>query len=154
MEATFDNTVNILVNAYLNGTLLKDHCCACAVGNICAAAIGSHVINIHKSSKFRKPSRAKWSIGSPRWPDVFMMGYGTQHLNPSKYEGEAKAEIDATGYSWQQLAAIEKAFEGAQKGDSEEAAFSGLMAVVDVLASIHGVDLAQAETAKSLFVKA
>lgn len=34
-----------------------------------------------------------------------------------------------------------------------EQQFAGLMAVVDVLADIHGIDLASAEVAKSLFVK-
>jgi hypothetical protein len=44
MKASFDNTVSILVKAFLEGTLAKGDCDACAVGNICAAAVGTTVV--------------------------------------------------------------------------------------------------------------
>lgn len=63
--------------------------------------------------------------------------------------------IDQTGYSEVELAKIEFAFESADEGSTEdENMFNGLMAVVDVLAEIHGVDLTSKEQAKKLFVKA
>ena len=40
MKATFSNTVDILVKAYLNDTLRHCNCYACAVGNIISSAMG------------------------------------------------------------------------------------------------------------------
>lgn len=153
--ATFDNTVGILVKAYLEGTLLKGHCYACAVGNICAAALGKQVVGVVRSEN-SDAIDANWS-GSGHyamWRYVFMTRFGKQDCNEDAYESLAKQEIDATGYTWQQLARIEYAFETAGKGFNEAAEFAGLMAVVDVLADIHGVDLTTTTAAKALFVKA
>lgn len=67
---------------------------------------------------------------------------------------EGVRQIEATGYTAGQLADVELAFETAAEGFTEEAEFAGLMAVVDVLADIHGIDLATAEASKLLFIKA
>lgn len=74
-------------------------------------------------------------------------------------------QVAMTGYSIKNLKDIEYAFENAP-GDSAlngrmsadritdpEWMFNGLMAVVDVLAEIHDIDLKVREDAKSLFVR-
>jgi hypothetical protein len=157
MEASFDNTVSILVKAFLEGTLTKGHCCACAVGNICATAIGAKVSI--EGRTITGLGMAEWSDYTPVWQRAFATsdcdGESMQTTWPEKYERlpAVKEQIDATGYKWEQLARIEYAFESAEAGYGEAAEFAGLMAVVDVLADIHGIDLASAEVAKSLFVK-
>lgn len=153
--ATFENTVDILVKAYLNGTLLHSNCHACAVGNIVADCMGERV----------DKNRMMWEKNTPMWDDVFCVDYidyktgiRSQSLYPQNYHGSSKIQIDSTGYTWQQLSQIEKAFETAPcqrnaKSYDEEWMFNGLMAVVDVLAEIHNVDLSTRESAKAMFVK-
>jgi hypothetical protein len=103
--ATFDNTVSILLKAYLNDELEHDNCAACAVG---------------------------------KWINLL-----------------ARIRRTKTGYSVHEIHQIEYAFENApyQGDDTEEWMFNGLMAVVDVLAEIHGIDLTAKEEAKKLFVR-
>jgi hypothetical protein len=158
----FNYTVNVLVKAYLNDTLLHNDCCACAVGNLIADAIGAE-IRIDGD-----PSRGTWSYETmwtrnknqiqPIWDQVFCTTPSGQTIRKEEYKGWAKKQIDTVGYSLEELAAIEFAFEDG--GDIEKQApndpewmFNGLMAVVDVLADIHGIDLTQKEAAKLLFAK-
>lgn len=165
MKATFQNTVDILVKAYLNGTLAHGDCAACAVGNIIAAKVGAKVdisdIDICGGEWIRNGNYL--TIG---WNEVFVTREGQQLISPHNYFGQIKLQIDASGYSWQDLAKIEFAFESAEKPEgldyaphreeclNEEWMFNGLMAVVDVLAEIHGISLESKESAKALFVKA
>lgn len=156
MRPTFNQTVDVLVKAYLNNTLMHGNCAACAVGNIIASSIGAEV-KADEYAWFRKGVEI-----SPIWDEVFCSNSpGSQEIYPSEYKGWVKRQIDASGYSWQDLAAIEKAFELNHPCTLEEwtediedkAMFNGLMAVVDVLADIHGVDLTVKESAKLLFIK-
>lgn len=163
MKPTFEKTVDILVKAYLNGTLEHGNCAACAVGNIIAASIGANVV-AREYSWLRNGAHI-----SPIWDEVFCSsGAGKQVVLPEEYKGWVKKQIDTSGYSWQELALIERTFEthspfedenyrdGADDADrdiEEKSMFNGLMAVVDVLAEIHGIDLKVREDAKSLFVK-
>jgi len=153
----FYSTVNILVRAYLNNTLAHGRCSACAVGNIIADSLGVTI---------QLPD-LDWSEGVPYWNRVFVTakfygphrenrlheGYGilTQVKVASNYMGEAKFQIDSTGYTWQQLARIENVFETTPL-DEADRMFEGLMRVVDVLTDIHQMDLEECKTAKKLFV--
>ena len=111
-EKLYQKTVDILVQAYFNDTLEHTKCHACVVGNLCG--------------------------GKSAWSEVFMTAWGEQTLVKSRYVGEAKKQIDGTGYSLKQLMKIEFAFETADEGDSQdEWMFNGLMAVIDVLDKIH-----------------
>lgn len=150
----FNHTVNVLVQAYLNNTLIHNDCAACAVGNIIAAEIGAKIIT-DESGFFG----SSWVRGGNEivvgWTEVFCTTSRGQHINSKAYIGQVKRQIDVTGYSWQELAAVERAFESAPSGGSGDSyMFNGLMAVVDVLADIHGIDLQAKESAKLLFVKA
>ena len=157
MKASFENTVNILVKAYLNDTLKHEDCAACAVGNI----LGTNSWAI----LFVTPSCFEGVLPQIIAPADYVIGvngYGDRMLCAIKDYPEvlpkiekANSAIEQSGYSITELARIENAFEAAPKGkDDDEWMFNGLMAVVDVLADIHQVDLSVKESAKLLFVKA
>ena len=136
-EQLYNKTVDILVQAYFNDTLIHGNCASCAVGNIVAHNMG---YTYTSDKKF-------WECSIPNWYDVFR-AY-------QKYEGKAKKQIDSTGYTWQELAKVEKAFESAGKGNSgDDYMFNGLMAVIDVLDIIHeNTDEKATTETKKRFVK-
>src|SRR5690606_29396059 len=154
----FNHTINILARAYLNNTLRRGDCRACAVGNI----LGTH----RWSSLF-----ITYNFGEGRGkrqiialPGFVLMNRTTDHIiqvpiwklpeQIAKRIEEVQKAIIESGYTIEELARIENAFELAPEGNNrDEAMFNGLMAVVDVLADIHGIDLKQKEEARKLFVK-
>jgi hypothetical protein len=151
MKPKFEHTVNVLVQAYLNDELAHKICSACAVGNIVAAAIGTKPkkvdsLTVFDNSQFDNGEYTEW------YPII-----NGSTIRPM-------TQITATGYSIEELKLIEYAFEsapGKPEGDGIFEGlttdpvwmFNGLMAVVDVIAEIHGVDLKAKESAKELFVK-
>lgn len=152
----FNHTVNVLVRSYMDGSLQHGDCAACAVGNIIADSIGAKVYTDQLFGGSWKRGGCEITIV---WDEVFLTSPGrTQDITPDAYKGWVKKQIDASGYSWEELARIEKAFESVPYDDhsynSDSHMFDGLMAVVDVLAEIHGIDLKQKEEAKALFIKA
>lgn len=142
----FTKTVNILVDAYFKNTLQHGSCAACAVGNIIACNMG---LKISEDLCFwEKKGKTIYSD----WDNVFVTTREGQEINPKEYFGEAKKQIDSTGYTWQELAKVEFAFETADEGNSEDDyMFNGLMSVCDVLIEIHEGNEAEKETAKQLF---
>lgn len=140
-QEKFEDTINILVKAYQNNTLQKGDCNACAVGNIIANKCGIlYTKDLH------------WTTDLPAWQYVFMTVFGNQEKNLNYYTGKAKEQIDSTGYTWQQLAKIEFAFESAPEGKTkDEEMFNGLMAVVDVLMEMHKIGKEKESSTKSLF---
>ncbi len=151
MKATFENSVNVLVKAYLNDTLEHANCYACAIGNLVAAANNKTYTKCTDSTYLKlalleNDGRYYTEKLGGNWYDVVIP------LQPDPNSKLALIEIDSIGYSVVQVIRIERAFEGASKhGDRM---FNGLMDVVDVLAEIHGVDLSIKESAKAMFVKA
>lgn len=127
-EQLYNKTVDILVQAYFNDTLKHGNCYACAVGNMVAA---------NKSYKYYQ---GIWVEAFSWWDNVFSTDSdcGIQTIEINNYTGEAKEQIDSTGYSVRELAKIERSFETAPRGNSDdEWMFNGLMAVIDVLDKIH-----------------
>lgn len=152
MKASFENSVSVLVRAYMSDELVHGVCSACAVGNLIAHSIGTRPRLEHPS--IPRFSHHEFDDGTKTfWRYVFMTGEYGQDINASEYTGDAKVQIDATGYTWQELAKIEKAFECAEGryGSKDAWMFNGLMAVVDVLAEIHGIDLSTKEAAIGQF---
>lgn len=157
---TFEQTLDVLVKAYLNDTLEHANCSACAVGNLVAHAIGTAPV---LSKHIKNGGRWMFLNGDlTEWQYVFCSVGFTQQCNQYAYYGEAQRQIDATGYTWPELARIERAFE--ERSDRfnmdtqtpeyiDQKMFDGLMAVVDVLADIHGISLEKKEEAKLMFVK-
>lgn len=138
----YHKTVDILYQAYFNDTLMHTNCCACAVGNIVSANCGYGI-----PVKSSEEQKATW-VGAPYpsndgWARVFVtnvFGGAIQRALPAQYTGLAKFQIDATGYTWRQLAKIEYAFEMADQGSNDEDwMFNGLVAVLEVLKEIHQV---------------
>lgn len=125
----FQHTLDGLVKAYLNNTLSHGNCEACAVGNI---------------------------VGGGDWAAWFVTAIGKQYLNPNLIGKKNKIagyyQIQNSGYSKVELMRIEFAFETALKGKNEDDwMFNGLMAVLDVLADIHQVDLSEKRTYQNQF---
>jgi hypothetical protein len=151
MKPTFEQTVDVLVRAYMNDELAHRICSACAVGNIVAAALGTRpkVIGgptVFDNNLFEDGTRTDWYDA--------MIGSHCRGID----------QIHKTGYTVSEIKQIEHAFEhapGEPEGDGMFPGkttdpvwmFNGLMAVVDVLAEIHGVDLTAKESAKLQFVK-
>lgn len=154
MQASFDNTVQILVKAYLADELEKHSCAACACGNIIAASQGWQVVNVGTLSGAGFAARA----GGRTLENIWQRAVWAFRDGDNEYDAETLAESEAqiaqAGYTVEQFQMIEDAFMDATGYSKEEEHFNGLMAVVDVLADIHGIDLATAEVAKGLFVRA
>ncbi len=153
MKPEFHKTVNILVQAYLNDELAHSFCSACAVGNIVAHALGT---------KPRKGDDLEFDNNFFENGDYAAAWYDA--LNLMGHHEPGLRQIEATGYTKSELRLIERAFETAEgkpemdgmwRGKQTDPTwmFNGLMAVVDVLADIHNVDLSVREDAKLLFAK-
>lgn len=131
----FHETVAILVKAYFDGTLEHADCDRCAVGNIIAA----------------------------RAPELYEKDPGAWYSPMQGQESLARQQVIATGYSKEHVFKIESAFEqcddiphGISWNDftNDQWMFNGLMAVVDVLCEIHGMNEEEKKESKALFVKA
>jgi len=157
----FNSTVDILVTAYKNGDLTHGLCAACAVGNLICA-------NMYDNNKDKwDDNRVVWSkdnflTGDPplSWMDVFCShvietaGGGSkwsQHFDITNYKGKIKDQIDSTGYTVEELASIEFAFEAVEQ--TGDVMLKGLYAVYDVLCTIHEVDMQEVATGEEVFVK-
>lgn len=156
----FFETVGILVEAYLNDTLVHDHPCGCGGGNIIAKAIGVKILVNHKDGT------ARWighnAIGGGGWDWFHVVRFGLLG-DCSKETG--RQLISKTGYTIKNMRDIETAFEepvkiivdGVFTGTDislDQDGLKGLLNIVDVLAEIHGIDLNERESAKLLFNKA
>jgi hypothetical protein len=134
----FHHSVNVAVQAYINGTLEHMDCQKCYVGNLIRASGYNLKMNDdahetywlrHLQNKFRKVSV-------------------TYDLTI------AMEQIVCTGYTDEELNRLEYAFEFSEFDlDSDQYMFNGMMAVVEELAKIHNIDLETTEKAKALFVK-
>jgi hypothetical protein len=147
----FNHTVNVLVQAYFNDTLQHYNCHACAVGNIVADACNFSY----------KPNPQADVLQKIIW--THKDKYHTKDRNTASWytivgdkcsSEEGFRQITMTGYSVLELTEIESAFEKVTGFNAEELMFNGLMAVVEVLSKIHGINLEEKEQAKKLFVKA
>lgn len=147
----FNHTVNVLVQAFLSDTLEQCNCYACAVGNLVAAANGYKLVSkeftyggLVKVRVAPEHMRGDFSaeLRGGHWYKIISIYHKSRNLEINR---SGQREIDSTGYSEEELTDIEQAFE------QSSGEFEGLMAVVDVLADIHGVDLTVREESKALF---
>lgn len=133
-EALYNKTVDILVQAYFEDSLIHFKCQACAVGNLVAYYTGQRDEN---GKLFAKD----WSWAGP----VYGRGWCDT--------GEGIKQVKATGYTAQELFKIEQAFESKRNSEGD-AMFNGLMAVIDVLDQIHeNTDATATNNTKQRFVK-
>lgn len=138
---TFEQTVQKLVTAYLNDELEHASFSKCVVGNLCGSDIWKYLF--YTSTEHRQTHLAIDNT------DLRACGVETEFQLINK----AINVCEETGYTVIELRLMEYRFETAPKGKSnDDYMFNGLMAVVDVLAEIHGVDLFAKANAKLLFV--
>jgi hypothetical protein len=171
-QELYSKTVNILEQAYLKNELMHGDCTACAVGNLiknsgvdCYKTVSELKVAMDAGAEYVSDLDKPFII---MWKQVFhtsenklfqsLLGGKSmkfQKINSDNYKGFAKQLIDATGYTWQELAQIENAFEMADEGESEdEYMFNGLVAVIDSLDKIHeNTDEVITKQSKAKFVK-
>ena len=124
------------MHAYVNGTLLHTNACGCAVGNLIAHALG---YRIEISPSLKMPI---WDSHGTR-----VTQHWYNHLYSPKSLGdfeefEAINQLDATGYTEEEIRRIEEAFEKDWDNDCVLPANlpddgSGLKRVMAVLYDIH-----------------
>jgi hypothetical protein len=143
----FNRAINALVDSFFNDTLAKGNCAACAIGNIVAAGYNDKVIR-------KEGKKNTYHCKSPnnRWSSLFATADNIQDIDKSKLADECVLEnIKVTGYLWEDLAKIEKAFENNTeihnlnyekytKKEIMEDQYNGLVAAIDVLCRIEGLD--------------
>lgn len=159
-ETLYNKTVDILVQAYFNDTLMLQECTACAVGNIVAANNGYKIVKVGENMMWQDEGK---DVFYPQWANVlatpkynFFQRFfvsNRQWFHLEKFCDSAKEEILSSGYDLPEFARIENAFEKGAIG--KDKMFNGLMAVIDVLDEIHqNKDCNVTESTKSKFVKA
>jgi len=141
----FDNSIKVLVKAYLEGTLEHSEPCACAVGNLIADGMG-HTID-------QKKLEFDWVDKNGDSADY--AGWYNNYESPDK---EVLKEFNSTSYSIKEIIQIENAFEGVLEikngfGPIDTDGYRGLCAVFDVLVQIHKGSDKQLELAKKELIK-
>jgi len=171
----FNNAMTALYNSFMNRTLAKGNCSACAIGNMVAAANGATV-----TKEF------ECSIKNNIWTRLFITTFEVDDgeiVNESFFaeQGEVVRNnvfgafkkrgyltqreeaidiIKPTGYNQFELAKVEKSFELNTSIDHNEYKYradqeiledqqKGLFAVIDVLCELDGIE--KPEEIKSLF---
>lgn len=157
-EQRFQKAYNALVRAFFEGTLAKGTCLACACGNIIFDAIGDPV------TKEELEQEIKWS-NDPRGTSIldksiradelwgekrrFCEEHGYQKTHKFEAFADFKDEINEAGYTAEEFAKIETAFErntrirfseypDCTEQEILEDQYVGLCAVVDVLMELEG----------------
>jgi hypothetical protein len=109
MTQRFEKAYNALYNAFMNDTLAKGSCCACAVGNIVADAMGGNV--------YKEKSRFEYgcNVMNLWWAAMFMTtdcGQSITTTRQNPYVTDYRKRIkNLTGYTWKELAKVERVFE-------------------------------------------
>ena len=141
MTERFKKAYDALVNAYFEGTLAKGSCLACACGNIIAAAAG---IEFTEDDIFSRGENSLELYGevSRLWAE-----FRTLHNNIFVAKEGFENQMNAAGYTVEEFAKIENAFECTSKISFHEYTinseqkiledqYNGLCAVVDVLLAL------------------
>lgn len=152
MTQRFEKAYNALLKAFMDDTLAKGTCTACAVGNIVADAMGAKVYsqqNNYPIVEFRCNKNNDW------WKEMFITGGNRQRITKISENNEVKKLrkdiLNLTGYTWKELAKVERVFEQNTKinfncycdySEKEimEDQFNGLMAVMDVLIEFDNIE--------------
>jgi len=157
----YEKTVSILVDAYFNDTLEHGNCYACAVGNIIAANCGYS----YESDPLPSEMRINTGMGILYWDALIPITENltrpitakrvTEIIKKPQLSIRQEYQLLKTGYSFNELCSIEKAFEDVVDiGSTDEYMFNGLMAVIEALDIIHeNTDETVTYTAKKRFVK-
>jgi len=149
MTQRFEKAYNALYKAFMNDTLAKGSCAACAVGNIVADAMGGKVYKRSSGFEYGCDVFNSW------WSDMFYTTKSGQTITTTKENPNVtdyrKRIKELTGYTWRELAKVERVFEkntkirhvsysGCSEKDIMEDQFNGLMAVMDVLIELDNIE--------------
>lgn len=110
MTERIKKAIDIFLDAINEGTLMKAHCGACAVGNLCANALGMKInpTTVRKAKKFHDMPNALWKC-------LFQtdeLGFQDfRRYDLMEYWESAEQLISKTGFSEVELSKIEYAFE-------------------------------------------
>lgn len=156
----FDRAIKALAQAFFNDTLARYNCGMCAVGNIIAESNNLKVIN-KKGQYFYNSEVAKWSLIVQCETNTILRTVEAAIIFHNKNWHATKPEVSDiekgflmiknTGYSIDDIYKIEAAFENNtsishghyfEKSQDEimKDQYSGLMAVVEVLCKIEGLE--------------
>lgn len=146
MTPRFEKAYNALYNAFMNDTLAKGTCRACAVGNIVADAMGT-TIEKYKN-EHREFVTYECKLDNTFWSKLFFTVDGEQERGYCEEKTRKLEEL--TGYSIDEMAKIEYAFEtnteivfsdyySATEKEIMEDQFRGLMAVMDVMIQLDEI---------------
>lgn len=145
-EKLYKRTCDILFDAYFNDTLEHDNCYACAVGNLIAANCGYTFIHANREIKHKE--NIYTGLGTLTWNKdnnfdnniVRIIAHYRRfngNLKNLYINNACKNQLNATGYSIEELCEIEKAFE--DRGAKQRGMFHGLVSVLEVLKKIHKI---------------
>lgn len=149
MTQRFEKAYNALYKAFMDDTLAKGTCTACAVGNIVADAMGRKVYKLSSGFEY------ECDVYNSFWSTMFVTSGCKQIITTIKKNPNVtyyrKLIKELTGYTWKELAKVEFAFEQNTKishnrycdyseKDIMEDQFNGLMAVMDVLIKFDNIE--------------
>ena len=141
MTGRIERAIDVFLDAINKGTLAKGSCSACAVGNLVAHGMGMEIHPIHLLCVDEKGC----NISNTHWALLFLTAGKQQTiLRHHAKELDVMKNIEATEFSWEELAKIEFAFEtstqinvGDYKNHTKEEIradqIRGLEAVVEVM---------------------
>lgn len=140
MTERIEKVINIFLDAINEGTLAKGTCVACAVGNLVAHGMNLNIKDLD------------WCTFTPNteWRKLFCEG--VIRINAQAYIQDAAfiQNIQATDFTWRELAEIEKVFESNTKimhceyeifseEDVRLDQINGLKAVIEVMMTFDKV---------------
>lgn len=109
MTKRVENAIDVFLDALNEGTLAKGSCIACAVGNLVASGLNGKILSI--KDDFGQLD-FKCTVDNLSWSDLFITSFDGQHIyEDSLKDKKVLHNIDATDFSWQELAQIENTFE-------------------------------------------
>ena len=109
MEKRIEKAIDIFLDAINKGTLAKGTCTACAVGNLVADGLNA---KITKGTDFMGDVSFDCNKNNESWADLFCSGILNQSIHKDMLDDEdVILNIEATDFTWQELAEIEMAFE-------------------------------------------
>ena len=159
MEQRVKNAIDTFLDAIKNETLAKGTCIACAVGNLVAKGLDAKVVKREGGFICNKQNS--------EWEELFLTAFGEQTINKyNAHKPEIIKNIEATEFSWQELAQIEKVFETNTKiyysdydyhtpSEILDDRIRGLEAVIEVMLSFSNdkvTDVKQVFTEKALSI--
>lgn len=148
MTTRFKKSYDALIKAYFEGTLAKGTCLACACANIIADAQGGKISQLPPD----KNGRVNFicDTNNSFWSEIFICGEPTSFVDEPFIESSKQDLLDLTGYSWEEMMLVERAFESTCRLNNTHYGhctqqeilkdqFNGLSAVVDVLCELDNI---------------